>query len=123
MDRHPPSEQDRRPGTGPLPGPATADWPRKAVNAIDRVVDTVHDKAVRPLALVARAVVFGLLVVAIGTVLLVLLSIGFMRVLNVYAFEHRNWISYLVVGAVFSVVGLFAWAKRFSREDGEAERI
>ena len=122
MDRNPPSDQDR-PGDGPLPGSSTADWPRKAVAAIDRVVDAVHDKAVRPLALVARAVVFGLLVVALGTVVLVLLSVGFMRLLNVYAFEHRVWISYLVVGAVFSLGGIFAWTKRFSRDDSEAERI
>lgn len=119
MDRTPPP-----PGQpGPAPDAVTADWPRKAVDAIDRVVGAVHDKAVRPVALVARAVVFGLLVAALGTVLLVLLSIALLRLLDSYAFEGRVWLSYLVLGAVFSAVGLLLWTKRMGRGDAEAERI
>lgn len=102
---------------------STGELSRRAVDAIERVVGTVHDKAVRPLALASRAVVFGLIVAALGTVVMVLLSISILRILDVYAFENRIWLSYLTLGAVFSLAGLLLWSKRFQRDQGGAERI
>ncbi len=65
--------------------------------------------------LAARIVVFGLLIAALSSVVLILLSIGLLRLLDVYAFPGRIWLSYFVIGGVFTVVGLFAWTKRTSR--------
>jgi hypothetical protein len=92
-----------------------AEWPKKAADTVDLVVDTIHDKAIRPVLLAARIVVFGLLIAVLSAVVLVLLSIGLLRLLDVYAFPGRVWLSYLVVGGVFTVLGLLAWTKRTSR--------
>ncbi|MHB1583247.1 MAG: hypothetical protein ACYCU7_06715 [Acidimicrobiales bacterium] len=99
---------------------ATAAWPAKAVDAVDLVVDTVHDKVIRPLVLVGRAVVFGLLIAALGTLLVVVVSIALIRLLDVYAFGHRVWASYALVGFVFTVAGLGAWSLR-TRRSGAAD--
>ena len=118
-------------GSGPAgvdgPGPAgpptgdgaatmTAEWPRKAADAVDLVVDTIHDKAIRPALLAARAVVFGILVAVLALLVLVLLSVGLVRLLDVYAFGGRVWISYAVLGGIFSLAGLLAWSRRTAPE-------
>lgn len=59
--------------------------------------------------LIARAIVFGLAAAALGIILVTLLSIGLIRLLDVYAFHHRVWASYLLVGFVFTIIGLVAW--------------
>jgi hypothetical protein len=42
----------------------------------------------------------------------ILLSIGLVRLADVYLFEHRQWISYLVLGAFFCAIGIFAYSRR-----------
>jgi hypothetical protein len=98
----------------------TAAWPAKAADAVDLVVDTIHDKAIRPLILAGRVIVFGLLIAALSTMLTVVLSIALVRLLDVYAFGHRVWASDALLGFVFTVVGLGAWSLR-SRRSGAAE--
>jgi hypothetical protein len=83
---------------------------------VDLVVDTIHDRAVRPVLLAARIVVFGILVAVLTVVVLVLLSIGLLRLLDVYAFEGRVWVSYAVLGGLFTLLGVFAWSRRAPRD-------
>ena len=97
----PPPVEPRPPaGTGAWGGAATslhdfgAEWPKKAADTVDLVVDTIHDKAIRPVLLAARIVVFGLLIAVLSSVVLVLLSVGLLRLLDVYAFAGRVWLSY-----------------------------
>lgn len=107
-----PGAADPPAGGGPDLFGATAEWPAKAVGAIDLVVDTVNDRAVRPAILAARAIVFGLLIAVTGLVVLVLASAGLIRLLDVYVFPGRVWASYAVLGLIFSAAGLWAWSKR-----------
>ena len=107
-----PEPADRPAADGPDLFGMTAEWPAKAVGAIDLVVDTVNDRAVRPAILAARAIVFGLLIAVLGLVVLVLASVGLLRLLDVYVFPGKVWASYAVLGALFSIVGLWAWSKR-----------
>lgn len=109
-----PTEGGGSAATGPstATGPATGEWPRKAADAVDLVVDTIHDKAIRPALLAARAVVFGVLAAALALVVVVLLSVGLVRLLDVYVVGGRVWISYAVLGGIFTVAGLAAWARR-----------
>lgn len=94
---------------------ARTEWPKKAADTVELVVDTIHDKAIRPLTLAARAIVFGLVVAAVSVVLLVLVAIAVVRVLDNYAFGHQVWASYCVVGGVFTLAGLVAWSRRVAR--------
>jgi len=90
----------------------TSQWPKKAADVVDLVVDTVHDKFIRPVLIAARAIVFGLLIATLALVLLILLSVGLIRLLDVYVFPGRVWASYLLLGFVFCAAGTYAWTQR-----------
>lgn len=95
------------------------DWPEKAVDLIDLVVDTIRDRVIRPIILVGRAIVFGLLIAAFVTVLAVMLGVAILRLLDVYVFPGEVWASYTVLGALTCIVGLVAWSKRTPRSNGD----
>jgi hypothetical protein len=96
-----------------VPEPSFTDQlSNKALDTIDTVVATVNDKAVRPVIVAARAVVFGIIIGVVGLAALVLFSIGFLRLVNDYLTGHRVWIAYLALGAIFSVVGAFMYSRR-----------
>ena len=84
----------------------------RALETIDSVVAVVNDKAVRPAVTAARGVVFGVIIAVIAVMVLVLVCVGFIRLTTVYLFDHKVWISYLVLGAIFTVGGFFAYSKR-----------
>ena len=94
---------------------AAADLPRRATDAVQLVVDTIHDKAVRPAILATRAVVFGLVVAALAAVLVTVGSIAVLRLFDVYVFGHRVWLSYIVLGGALTLAGLAAWTRRTTR--------
>lgn len=100
------------PAVGAAAAEAASELPRKAADAVQLVVDTIHDKAIRPAVLVTRVIVFGLVVAALGALLIVMASIAVVRLLDVYAFGHRVWLSYIVLGGVLTFAGLGAWTLR-----------
>jgi hypothetical protein len=89
-----------------------ADFAARATDLVETVVVAVHDKAVRPALLAARAVVFGLLVLTMAAVAAVASLVGLVRLLDVYAFGGRVWASDALLGAVCCAAGALAWAKR-----------
>jgi hypothetical protein len=91
-----------------------ADLPARAADAVEQLVDTIFDRVVRPLLLVARAIVFGLLVAAVVLVIAVLVSVALVRFLDVYVVHGRVWISYLILGVLFTGAGFLAWSQRSS---------
>ena len=91
---------------------AAAQFPGKAADAVQLLVDTLHDKAVRPAHLAARAVVFGLIVAAMTAVFLVVGAVAAVRLLDDYAFGHQVWASYLLIGGLLALAGLGAWTRR-----------
>ncbi len=103
------------PFVGAAAAEAAAELPRRAADAVELVVAAIHDKAVRPAILAARAVVFGLVVAALALVFVTLGSIAVLRLFDVYVFGHRVWLSYLVLGGALTVAGLAAWTRRSAR--------
>lgn len=97
----------------------TAEWAAKAVDTVDLVVNTVGDKAVRPVLVAARGVVFGLIIATMAVVVVVLASISLIRLLDVYVFGHRVWASYALLGAVITTSGLMVWSQRAPRPAGK----
>lgn len=91
-----------------------ADLPDRALGLIDTIVDTINDRIVRPIILVARGIVFGLLIATLLVVAGVAVAIMGLRILDVYVFPTAIWASYLVLGGFFSLMGLILWAKRGS---------
>jgi hypothetical protein len=84
----------------------------RALDTIDTVVATVNDKAIRPVVVAARAVVFGVIIGVVALAVLVLLSVGFIRLTTDYLFHYRVWVAYLALGAIFCGGGTFAYSKR-----------
>jgi hypothetical protein len=88
------------------------DWPARAADAIESTVATVHDRVVRPLLLLARAIVFGILVGSMALALTILLSVALVRLLDDYWFSRRVWASEAIVGGLITLLGLVAWSQR-----------
>jgi len=110
MDPKPESRASSLPGLSAL-----NDLPSRGADTVDAVVDFIQVKAVRPLTLAARGIVFGIIVFTGAVVTLVLLSITLIRVLTVYIPGNRVWVSDLIVGVIFVTVGTFAWMRRIDR--------
>jgi hypothetical protein len=108
-------------GADPSPGPgdAGAQWQVRVVDTVEDVVTALHDRVIRPLLLVARAVVFGIIVATMALVVSVLVSVAVVRLLDVYAFRGRVWASDAVIGGLFTAVGVVLWTRRRSRGDAE----
>ncbi|MDA8071983.1 MAG: hypothetical protein M0Z82_10385 [Actinomycetota bacterium] len=92
--------------------PAGGDFASRAADTVESVVDLVHDRAIRPLLLVARGVVYGIVVLTMLCVVGVVLSVGLVRLLDVYAFGNRVWASDALIGLVLCAAGALAWRKR-----------
>lgn len=102
--------------SAPLAG-AQQDWPAQAADTIERVVGAVRDKTTGPAITVARSVVYGTFALLVGTVVAVFLAIAAVRALDAYlpdawVGEQHTWAAHLVVGVLFSLVGMLAWSRR-----------
>jgi hypothetical protein len=84
----------------------------RAVDLLDEVVGVVRDRAVRPVVVAARAVVFGIVAATLLSVAGVAIAIGLVRLLDVEVFGGRVWASDALIGVVACAVGAVAWAKR-----------
>ena len=92
------------------PGP-DADLAARVTYKIVGVVDKLNRVSARPATLLARGLVFGLLGLALVFASLVLLTIGLLRVIDVYLPEDV-WAAHLALGSIFTLLGLFVWRKR-----------
>jgi hypothetical protein len=88
-----------------------ANWPQQATTRLVDVVDTVRIKTSGPAIRVSRAVVYGLVGLVLALVATPLLLVGLTRLLD-YAIPGDIWRVYLLVGAVFTLVGLVLWSRR-----------
>ena len=78
-------------------------------DTIESVVGSVRDKTATPLETVARALVYGILIIVMGTAAMVLLTIALVRA-GTYLLPV--WAVYAIVGGLFTTVGLLLWRKR-----------
>ena len=85
---------------------------QRVLDTVDTVVATVHDKAVRPAIVAARAVVFGVIISVVAVAVVILLCIAFVRLATDYFFDDKVWISYLVLGGLFCLAGAFGYSRR-----------
>lgn len=83
-----------------------------AFSYLDRAMDGLHDRVLRPILLAGRYLAYGLLLVLVGLVLVIALVIAVLRFSTIYLFAHHVWITYLVISALSTSVGLLIWRKR-----------
>jgi hypothetical protein len=91
--------------------PPTADWPVRVTDTVVRLVARVRAATTGRALVVSRAAVYLLAASLIGGVAAVLGLIMVFR-LFVEIAQGQAWIVYLGLGALFTLVGLFAWAKK-----------
>ncbi len=83
-----------------------------ALGALDQGLDTLYNKVIRKILLVGRTLAYAFILMVLGVVALVAVSIGLIRLLNVYAFASHPWLSEAVIGALFLTAGLVVWRYR-----------
>jgi hypothetical protein len=80
------------------------DWPAQAADTIVDVVGKAHQKTTGPAITAVRGLVFGVLIMLVGIMAAILLVVGLIRVMNIV---FDVWLTYLILGALFTVVGAF----------------
>jgi hypothetical protein len=105
-----------------MPGNPLTDpnWAPDLADQITEFIGNVRDKTTNNAIKAARAIVFGLLAVFLGLTALVLLLIFLTRGLQALidlltSWERAVWISYLALGGIFTLAGMFLMTKRASR--------
>ena len=102
---------------GARPG-ASDDWAVQTADTIERLVESVRSNTSDRLVSAARLVVFGLLAAILGVVGLVLFVIFVVRVLDNYI-PGGVWVVYLLLGGLFTLVGLLLWQQAWKRPSRE----
>ena len=92
-------------------------WATETTDTIVTFIDQVRSKTTQNVVYAARGVVFGLLAVIVGFFALMILLIGAMRGLQALlelgmSWERAVYVSYFIVGAVFSIAGIVLFKKR-----------
>lgn len=106
------------PAASPGPSSSGRDWTEQATEAVESLVLTVKQKTTVPATTIARALVYGVVIAALGTLALTLLVIAGVRFLTVYLpvgrvhGHHRVWVTYLILGLLFTLAGLLCWSRR-----------
>jgi len=107
--------------SNPLTDPA---WADRIVDIIDRTVQTVRRYTTQPLVTGARGIVFGLLasfgVVTMVVLFLLGLTRGVQEALDTFLPRDKAvWVSYLLLAALFGLIGAVLMRKRYSDEETE----
>ena len=105
-------------GLNPLGKP---DWPKQTADLLENLTTSIRNKTTKPLVMLTRALVFGLIALfggLVAIVLVLILATRSLQMLIALPLDHDTsvWISYLVVGGLFCVVGVLLMAKRHASE-------
>jgi|SRR5437660_9422847 len=103
----------RSPAPGATTPAPTGDWTIQTADRLERVVTGIRDRTTVPLTTLARALVYGLVVVTMAVVALVLIAVVVVRLGANYVPLHDPpgrsvWVTEAAVGGIFTVAGLFA---------------
>jgi len=92
-------------------------WATETTDLVVSYIDLVRSKTTQNLVYAARGVVFGLIAVIVGafalTIALVMVMRGLQSLLELATtWERAVYLSYFIVGAVFSIAGVVLFKKR-----------
>ena len=94
-----------------------AQWPERAAQLVVETTDTLREKGISPIYRLTRWIIYGLLGLGIALVVGAALLVGVVRLLTVYAFASHVWITYLVLGFIFAILGFLIWNKRWKKSE------
>ncbi len=93
-----------------VPG-SREDWTDQVTGLIVDNVDKVRNRTTGPILEVTRGSVHAVVAVTLLLPVVVLLTILAVRVLTYYVFREV-WITYTVLGMIFTLVGVVLWSRR-----------
>ena len=110
----------------PLTNP---NWAPELADTVVRLVGQVRDKATTKVVVVVRALVFGV-VILFSTFAAIVLSIILgtkllQRIVNIGGAidaDSSVWVSYVVLGGIMTLGGLFCMRKREARDDTKGSK-
>jgi uncharacterized protein YacL len=96
-------------------------WAMEFTQTIVEGIDKVRNRTTKPIVMIARGLVFGLLIAFLGVMALVLLLVGLSRgLINLleWPFDHDSavWISHLILGSLLVLLGAILMIKRQRKE-------
>lgn len=106
----------RPPGTPRTEDLLGEDWPTQTADTIERVVGSIRSKTTEPVERIVRVVVYGLVAAVLGIAALVLVAAALVRAIDI-AVPGEVWSAHLILGALFTLLGLFMWSKRAPKDD------
>lgn len=102
-----------------MPGNPLTDpnWADETTDTVVRLVGNVRDKTTTPLVYAARGLVFGIIAVFLGffaaIISIIMVTRGSQAALdNAMDHDQSVYVSYLAVGTILSLVGLWLFRKR-----------
>jgi len=104
------SPASTRLGGASIDSPAEPDWTEQVTDLIVDLVDNVRDKTTGPILTVARGLVYGTIILVVASVLMVAGLVLGGRVISLIPVPE--FVSYAVLGALFTVVGMVCWKRR-----------
>jgi vacuolar-type H+-ATPase subunit I/STV1 len=87
------------------------DWTKDLLDRLDHYIDVVRSNTTDRLVKVARLVVYGVIAVILGSMAGIVALIAAIRILDVIL-PREVWLPYMLLGAIFLVLGLFVWSKK-----------
>jgi len=100
---------------------ASTDWSAKATETVVQSVGKVRERTTGKALEISRVVVYGVAIAFIAVLFLLLLLVFLVRVMNLgidaipgIERDRAVWITYLALGAIFSLGGALLWRKRDS---------
>lgn len=92
-------------------------WATETTDKLVSFIDSVRAQTTQKVVYAARALVFGIIAVVLGVFIAVVALATLMRGLQsllelAVGWERAVYLSYLIVGAIFSVIGLILFRKR-----------
>ena len=88
-----------------------ADWTKDLLDRLDHYIDVVRSNTTDRLVKVARVLVFGVIAMILGSMAGIIALITLIRLLDI-VLPREVWLPYMVLGAIFLLLGMFAWSKK-----------
>ena len=99
------------PGRAPAAPGSSQDWTDQVTDLIVDSVDKVRSRTTGPIREVARGSVHALVAILMLAPVAILFITLLIRVLTYFVFR-QVWITYAVLGMLFTVIGVVLWSRR-----------
>ncbi len=85
----------------------THDFAYKITSYLELLISLIRDRSTKPIAHLINIATLGIIFFASVILLLSIAVIGAIRLLNNLVFANHIWASYLAIGGIFFIAGLF----------------